>query len=134
MRTSFSTVCVQSCEFFVFTIANIPCPAWLELPGIPLRFAVLKIEAEEFFPLKSRSLSQHKTLPHNFVHRKCEETHSGMESVCREADETSVRRTTWHRAGRMETGCLAQADWALHRFSGITLELAQKAGGIINTL
>jgi len=38
-----------------------------------LLFIMLKIEAEEFSLLKSSTLVSHFRLPHNFVHRKCEE-------------------------------------------------------------
>ncbi|WP_167759877.1 hypothetical protein [Massilia horti] len=33
---------------------------------------MLKISAHQFFPLESKALSGHKTLAHNFVHKKCE--------------------------------------------------------------
>ena len=40
------------------------------------RMVVPKIRAGEFFFLKSRRLRYLKALPHNFVHRKCEEAHT----------------------------------------------------------
>jgi len=36
---------------------------------------VLQIVAEEISPLKSIVLGKWEALPHNFVHRKCEEAH-----------------------------------------------------------
>jgi hypothetical protein len=125
---------VQSCGFFGLGSATIPCFILDCFAGFACRFAVLKIEAEEFFPLKSRGLIRHKTLPHNFVHRKCEETHSGVESVWHDADGQVAGRRCGTGQGRRKTGRLAEADWALHHFRLITLELAQKAGGIINAL
>ena len=40
--------------------------------------------ARIFFPLKTRNLRQRKTLPHNFVHRKCaERSLPGLPAWCR---------------------------------------------------
>jgi len=82
LRTSFSTVCVKS---------SWPCSAAsLQFPGenTPRRSAagekseqgraLPKIHAEDFFFLKSMALRRRKALPHNFVHRKCEETHTPL--------------------------------------------------------
>ena len=73
LRTSFSTVCVQS---YLLAIVR-PVGGALLAGGVAdnrcARLIVPKIEAEEIFPLKSTGLSQWKGLPHNFVHRICAE-------------------------------------------------------------
>ena len=75
LRTSFSTVCVKSSPGIGAEEVEEPGCRALEVHGVAGNPALLKMTARDFFFFKSRALCWRKTLPHNFVHRKCEETH-----------------------------------------------------------
>lgn len=120
MRTSFSTVCVKS-SLRMDVLRSVKSALSSGMPPVlPGFLAVPKIEATDFFSLKSNSLCQRKRLPHNFVHRKCEEAH-----ICSHSTPCPAQRARVPCRGR-DNG----PGSALQHFSRITLELAQKAGVI----
>ena len=113
------------------TSCHSPFVAWERWAGM----VVLKIRAGEFFCLKSMVLRYRKALPHNFVHRKCEEAHtcsvrapagrsaSIPRSVKRRRREQCITISGPHRFVHSPG-----LNRALQYFARLNVVLAQKSG------